>query len=87
MTLHFSNDVVDDNELTRKSIIMYVIIASLKSKSTFKLINRISGLYLYTPHKLMFVVGILFSFHIVHPCVRSSVSPCVCASVRNDLFP
>ena len=42
MTLHFLNDVADDAESTLKSKI-YVIIASLKSGTMGKLINRIPG--------------------------------------------
>ena len=43
MTLHFLNDVVNDIESTRNSIMNDVVIASLKSESTCKLINRIPG--------------------------------------------
>ena len=42
MTLHFLNDVANDAESTYK-IENYVIIASLKSESVGKLINRIPG--------------------------------------------
>ena len=42
MTLHFLNDVANDAESTQK-IENYVIIASLKSETIGKLINRISG--------------------------------------------
>ena len=42
MTLHFLIDVVNDIETTQK-IYKYVIIASLKSKPTCQLINRIPG--------------------------------------------
>ena len=42
MTLHFLNDVANDAESTQKSKI-YVIIASLKSETKGKLINRIPG--------------------------------------------
>ena len=45
MTLHISNDIVIDVLSTRKSN-NYVIIASLKSEPTCKLINRIPGLHL-----------------------------------------
>ena len=41
MTLHFLNDVANDSESTQ--IINYVIIASLKSETMGKLINRIPG--------------------------------------------
>ena len=39
MTLHFLNDVANDAELTQN----YIIIASLKSETMGKLINRIPG--------------------------------------------
>ena len=39
MTLHFLNDVANDAESTKKSK-NYVIIASLKSETMDKLINR-----------------------------------------------
>ena len=42
MPLHFLNDVANDAETTPKSKI-YVIIASLKSETMGKLINRIPG--------------------------------------------
>ena len=42
MTLHFLNDVTNDAESTQK-VANYVIIASLKSETTSKLINRIPG--------------------------------------------
>ena len=42
MTLHFLNDFANDAESTQKSKI-YVTIASLKSGSMGKLINRIPG--------------------------------------------
>ena len=42
MTLHFLNDVANDAESTQKSK-HYVIIASLKSETMGKLINRIPG--------------------------------------------
>ena len=42
MTLHFLNDVANDAESTQKSK-NYVIIASLKSETMGKLINRIPG--------------------------------------------
>ena len=42
MTLHFLNDVINDIESTKK-LDNDVIIASLKSESTCKLINRIPG--------------------------------------------
>ena len=45
MTLHFLNDVANDAESTQK-IENYVIIASLKSETTGKLINRLPGLRL-----------------------------------------
>ena len=45
MTLHFLNDVANDAESTQK-IENYVIIASLKSETMVKLINRIPGLRL-----------------------------------------
>ena len=45
MSLHFLNHVVDDIGLTRK-INYFVIIASLKSKPTYKMIIRIPGLHL-----------------------------------------
>ena len=51
MKLHFLNDVVSDIELTRKSIKLYVIIASLKTEPTCKLINRIPGLRLLISSK------------------------------------
>ena len=40
MTLHFLNDVANDTESTQKSK-NYVIVASLKSESMGKLINRL----------------------------------------------
>ena len=40
MTLHFLNDVANDTESTQKSE-NYVIIASLKSETMGKLINRL----------------------------------------------
>ena len=45
MTLHFLNDVANDAESTQK-FENYVIIASLKSETMVKLINRIPGLCL-----------------------------------------
>ena len=42
MTLHFLNDITNDTESTQK-IENYVIIASLKSKTMGKVINRIPG--------------------------------------------
>ena len=42
MTLHFLNDVVNDAKSTQ-NIDHYVIIASLKSETKDKLINRIPG--------------------------------------------
>ena len=45
MTLHFLNDVAYDAESTQK-LKNYVIIASLKSESVGKLINRIPVLHL-----------------------------------------
>ena len=42
MTLHFLNDVANDDESTQKSK-NYVIIASLKRETMGKLINRIPG--------------------------------------------
>ena len=42
ITLHFLNKVVNDIESTRNSI-MTSLVASLKSESTCKLINRIPG--------------------------------------------
>ena len=42
MTLHFLNDVANDAESTQK-IENYVIIASLKSETMGKRINRIPG--------------------------------------------
>ena len=45
MTLHFLNYVVSDAEST-KILKEYVIIASVKSESVGKLINRIPGLRL-----------------------------------------
>ena len=42
MTLHFLNYVANDAESTQK-IEKYVIIASLKSETMGKLINRITG--------------------------------------------
>ena len=44
MTLHFLNDVANDPESTKKD--NYVIMASLKSDTMGKLINRIAGLCL-----------------------------------------
>ena len=41
MTLHFLNDVANDTESTLTEI--YVIIASVKSETMGKLINRIPG--------------------------------------------
>ena len=43
MTLHFLNDVANDAESTQK---IRVIIASLKSETMGKLIDRIPGSYL-----------------------------------------
>ena len=43
MTLHFLNDVANDAESTQNSKITSFIIASLKSKTMGKLINRIPG--------------------------------------------
>ena len=45
MTLHFLNDVANEAESTQKSK-NYVIIASLKSETMGKLINRIPGSHL-----------------------------------------
>ena len=45
MTLHYFNDVAYDTESIQKSKI-YVIIASLKSETMGKLINRTPGLRL-----------------------------------------
>ena len=45
MTLHYLNDVANDNESIQKSKI-YVTIASLKSETMGKLINRTPGLRL-----------------------------------------
>ena len=45
MTLHFLNDVANDTESTQKSK-KYVIIASLKSETMGKLMNRIPGSHL-----------------------------------------
>ena len=42
MTLHFLNDVANDDESTQKNQ-KYVIIASLKRETLGKLINRIPG--------------------------------------------
>ena len=42
MTLQFLNDVANDAESTQK-FVNYVIIASLKSETMGKLINRIPG--------------------------------------------
>ena len=42
MTLHFLNDLANDAGSTKNDD--YVIIASLKSETTGKLINRIQGL-------------------------------------------
>ena len=44
MTLHFLNGVANDAESTK--IENYVIVASMKSETMGKLINRISGLHL-----------------------------------------
>ena len=46
MTLHFLNDVTNDDESTQK-IEIYVKMASLKSETMGKLINRIPGLRLF----------------------------------------
>ena len=46
MTLHFLNDSANDAESTQK-IENYVIIASLKSETMSKLMNRIPGLCLW----------------------------------------
>ena len=46
MTLHFLNDVANDAESTQKNE-NYAIIATLKSESVGKLINRIPGLRLF----------------------------------------
>ena len=46
MTLHFLNDVANDIE-SHKNKKKYVIIASLKSETMGKLINRIPGLRLF----------------------------------------
>ena len=43
MTLHFLNDVAKDVKSTQKSKITSKSIASLKSETTGKLINRIPG--------------------------------------------
>ena len=48
MTLHFLNDVANDDESTQKSK-KYVIIASLKRETMGKLINRIPGSRLFLP--------------------------------------
>ena len=45
MTLHYLNDVANDTETIQKSKI-YVTIASLKSETRGKLINRTPGLRL-----------------------------------------
>ena len=45
ITLHFLNDVANDAQLTQK-FENYIIIASLKSETMGKLINRIPGLHL-----------------------------------------
>ena len=45
MMLHFLNDIANDAESTQK-IENYVIIASLKSETMGKLINRVPGLRL-----------------------------------------
>ena len=45
MTLHFLNDVANDAESTQNQ--NYVIIASLKSETMGKLLNRIPGLHLF----------------------------------------
>ena len=45
MTLHFLNDAANDAESTQKSE-NYIIMASLKSETMGKLINRIPGLRL-----------------------------------------
>ena len=42
MTLHFLNDIANEPESTQESQ-NYVIIASLKSETSGKLINRIPG--------------------------------------------
>ena len=47
MALHFLNDVANDAESTQKTK-NYVIIASLKSETMAKLINRIPGSLLLT---------------------------------------
>ena len=46
MTLHLLNDVANDTESTQKYKRKYVIIASLKSDTMGKLVNRIPGLRL-----------------------------------------
>ena len=43
MTLHFLNDIANDTESLSAKIENYVIIASSKSESMGKLINRIPG--------------------------------------------
>ena len=45
MTFHFLNDAANDANSTQK-IQNYVIVASLKSETMGKLINRIAGLHL-----------------------------------------
>ena len=51
MTLHFLNDVAYETGSTQKSKI-YVIIASLKSETMGKLINRLPGeCFLYQVYK------------------------------------
>ena len=47
MTLHFLNDVVNDIELTQKSIRM-IIITSSNSESACKLIKRIPGSHFFS---------------------------------------
>ena len=56
MTLHFLNDVAHDAKSTQK----YVIIASLKSETMGKLINRIPGSRLF----ISSLPGLAFRTHI-----------------------
>ena len=53
MTLHFLKDVANDAESTQKTNKNCVIIASLKSETMGKLINRIPGSALRTHVELL----------------------------------
>ena len=77
MTLHFLNDVTNDAESTQK-IENYVIIASLKSETMGKLINRIPGSRLLLPRlreRMLNRSAILaMSTSILKPCLVNLIS-------------